>query len=205
MKTLRTLGVTVVLGMLGAVLSLDCGGKSDGEAPPACPAVQNGACPSGGVCSVSYTDCHGTSSILCSCTNTQWSCPLPTPAVCPPPPACTAFDGDSCTTNGQVCSSGVGCAQGGPSQGPDCTCDGKVFHCPAIDCPPPMMCPPPATIHQGGSCSGMMGMQSCSSADPILDCNGKVVGTQDCFCSGNRWSCPSVSPPCAIDAGGGPG
>jgi hypothetical protein len=144
-------------------------------------------CPSGfptGQCSQEGQTCgygdNDTCGTTCQCEGGEWGC-YPDPCVPPPPPACPPTappTGSSCPNgDGLLCdySSGATC------NGVQCSCDGSLWTCAGLTCPPPPSCPtfPPAA---GTACSDIY--DSC-----VYYING-TCNEETCECDpSGSWTC----------------
>jgi hypothetical protein len=179
-------------------LSLACGGREDTSLLPICPS--DGTCT--GDCKVVSQTCEGTQELACTCDASGVHCPeIGTPACQQDCNSLAEHMDMTCSVEGEVCPSPDQTACGYDSTTPlTCTCSSGQFVCEAPTCPPPSpsKCPPPSEVVPGGSCQTFL---ACDSDQPVLDCQGKSIGTVGCTCIGGHWSgCYPLPPPCA-DAG----
>jgi hypothetical protein len=156
-----------------------------------------GVAPTGGSCSgegenCDYGDGNGCG-VSCQCNGGQWNCfadpcidPPPPPPVCPPvaPASNSSCAGDY----GQLCdySNGSSCS------GEQCTCDGNVWTCGTLSCPPPQQCPTFPPSNQD-SCTDLG--DSC-----VYYVNGDC-NEETCNCFSGVWSC-SYSEGCNFEDAG---
>ncbi|HSQ66859.1 MAG TPA: hypothetical protein VLM85_26750 [Polyangiaceae bacterium] len=194
----RNLTVAAFPIVLAALATLDCGGKLDTSLLPACP--YDGTCSSD--CKQTFTDCSGTHELACTCDATGHAqCPELGAPNCQSDCDALMHGSTTCNIEGEKCPSPeqVACLDAPTLY---CTCESGQFVCdvPSPNCPTPA-CPPPDQVKPGAACAMSYGM--CQSNIAVTDCNGNLVGYEECSCGSNGvYECSSPPmPPCAVDAG----
>lgn len=192
----RTLLAALIPVSLVALATLDCSGKIDANALPAC--SLDGTCT--GDCKETVTDCEGAHVLACTCNSAGHAqCPELKKPQCQSDCDALLQGQSACSTEGEKCVAPMQLAcVGAPTL--YCTCSGGQFYCPAPStCPTTTpACPPPEVVEPGAPCTGS-GL--CTTNQHITDCDGKFVGMVQCSCTNGTIGDCTSPPVCSADAG----
>ncbi len=199
---MRILGFGVSAAFL--IVAASCGGKTDAQQTDGgteCPLfVSSGsACSTEGAkCEFGNMQCSNGTPSSCTCSQGEWVCQTDD---CPPPPPNQCGDGVSCSGSSHC---EIPVSDCGFNATISCNCQNGHYSCIEPDCPQPV-CPPPSAVKAGGSCVTQGPESLCPSNIPDYDCDGNVIGYEECWCASGAWSCNATSAVCdagsPIDAG----